>query len=72
MKIDATTRGNAVEKTSQGLVQVFRFFYFIALMNDGQDDVLLADFRRYDQCGEATLYFEQFLPQLEETPRFTE
>ena len=58
-------------KTSQGLIQVFRFFYFIALMNDGQDDVLLAAFRRYDRRG-GNRYFKQFLPRLEETARFTE
>ena len=56
MKIDIRTRGNVAEKTSQGLIQVFRCFYFIALMNDGQDDVLLAAFRRYDQRGGNPLF----------------
>ena len=56
MKIDVRTRGNVVAKTSQELIQVFRFFYFIALMNDGQDDVLLAAFRRYDRPGGNPLF----------------
>ena len=56
MEIGVRASGNVVEKTSQQLIQVFRFFSFIASMNDGQDDVLLAAFRHYDRRGGNPLF----------------